>query len=163
MENSNPVPEIQNLEPLRLPFALRIGKWLFWVTVILYVVYVCMTFYLDWKYVDNIDATIPWNMSLLKSMKNIFWLITLGFFIFWIIQFFRSKLYFSRMRIAIIMWIILFTLFGYQGRDFYWKIRSNQEAKARSVQDAYNDCIKKFNENNTTKTAHRCSLCVERM
>ena len=69
METPTSTPEIQtteikNLEPLKLPLALTIGKWSFWATVFLYIAYIGMTYFLDWKYPEGVNREIIDNMKI---------------------------------------------------------------------------------------------------
>lgn len=114
METSTFTPDIQNPELIKLPLALRVGKWLFWLTIFFYTTYIGITYYLYWKYPEGVSKTIVSNMEILNVWKIVSWILTLISIVFWIWQLLRNKSLIHRGKMIITLGIILFTIFWYQ-------------------------------------------------
>ena len=105
---------ISTTEPWKLPLILRIGKWMFWITVILYVLYIGMIFYLDWIYPGWVSITIIDTMEKFYSFKTYFWFFTIISIAVWISQLLYKRIPFHKSKFIIILWILIFTIFWYQ-------------------------------------------------
>ncbi len=97
---------------------IRVTKWLFWITVCLYIVHIFVSYYLDWKYPVRYNYALEWYMYFLGILSVKFWYLTLGMVLISIIAYFRTRNNASRVSIGsiiVIIAVILFTIFGYQG------------------------------------------------
>lgn len=93
---------------------IRVTKWLFWITVCLYIVHTLASYYLDWDYPFMVDSELYAYSQLLHFARMGFWYLTLLMLLISIISCFRSSPRTSKMGIGAMIIVIFFTIFGPQ-------------------------------------------------